>query len=85
MGISVTILVLVLLALWLYQVVFLMMMEDDLFPGQYDKLIWGAMFVFAAPLAPIAFIFWRRATLARMKDEKPPVPPAAPAAPGGQP
>jgi len=48
--------------LWIKQFVWLMMLEDKSFPGKYDKLIWGAAFVFLFVLAPFAFILWRSAT-----------------------
>jgi hypothetical protein len=48
---------------WCYQFVLLMMMEDDLFPGRGDKLIWGLCFFIVAPLAPIVFLLWRKTTL----------------------
>jgi hypothetical protein len=47
---------------WLKQFVWLMMLGDKSFPGKYDKLIWGAAFVFLFVLAPFAFILWRSAT-----------------------
>ncbi len=62
-GLLIVIASVALFAFWCYQFALLMMMEDDLFPGVYDKLIWGMAFVFLAPLAPIAFVFWRRTTL----------------------
>jgi hypothetical protein len=47
--------------LWLKQFVWLMMLDDKTFPGKYDKLIWGAAFVFLFVLAPFAFIMWKSA------------------------
>lgn len=53
---------------WCYQLVFLMMMEDSLFPGKQDKLIWGVLFALVAGLAPFAFLFWRKAMLSSGND-----------------
>lgn len=57
---------------WLYQFVQLMLLEDDLFPGPYDKLVWGAAFVILAPLAPFAFLMWKGARTAEGKGRRPP-------------
>jgi hypothetical protein len=46
--------------LWLRQFVWMMSLEDDSFPGTFDKLIWGLVFVFLSPIAPLAFIVWKR-------------------------
>ena len=59
--------VLALLAFWCYQFIFLMMIEDDLFPGKLDKAIWAAVFIFVAPLAPFVFRLWRRAIVTSVK------------------
>ncbi len=56
------ILLLLILALfWLWQFITLMLLEDQLFPGKYDKLIWGLAFALMAPLTPIAFLVWKSA------------------------
>lgn len=47
--------------LWLWQFITLMLLEDELFPGKYDKLIWGLAFALMAPLTPIAFLVWKSA------------------------
>ena len=63
MDVLIIIVALAMLIFWCCQFVLLMLMEDGLFPGAYDKLIWGIAFIFIAPLAPIAFVFWRKTTL----------------------
>ncbi|MCU0780292.1 MAG: hypothetical protein MUF04_04215 [Akkermansiaceae bacterium] len=69
MEIPVFVAFLALLIFWGYQLVFLMLMEDKLFPGRFDKPMWVAVFVLAAPLAPFVFLFWRRAILAQAQDK----------------
>ena len=70
MDLLITVIIPVIVIVWSYQFVLLMMMEDNLFPGKADKVIWGAAFLFAAPLAPFLFILWRRAILFSMKEGK---------------
>jgi hypothetical protein len=67
---AVIVIFLSLAAFWCYQFVLLMMMEDGLFPGSRDKLIWGGCFMLLWPAAPFAFLFWRKAMLAVAKDAK---------------
>ena len=45
---------------WLFQVVELMSLKEEDFPGPYVRHAWIALFVFAWVLAPIAFYLWRR-------------------------
>ena len=52
---------LVLAVFWIVQFASFMVLDDKSFPGTYDKLIWGAVFVLAFPLAPFAFIVWKSA------------------------
>jgi hypothetical protein len=52
---------------WIVQFVQLMLLEDDLFPGPYDKLVWAAAFVILAPLAPFAFLAWKSARSSERK------------------
>jgi hypothetical protein len=52
---------LALAAFWVVQFLQLMLMEDDLFPGRFDKPLWVAAFIFAPPLAPFAFLMWKYA------------------------
>lgn len=48
------------LLFWIVQFVDLMSLGDVHFMGRYDKLIWGAVFVFLFPLAPFAFWLWKQ-------------------------
>jgi len=50
---------LIIAVFWLVQFAQLMSLDDKSFPGTYDKIIWGIVFVFAAPLAPFAFLIWK--------------------------
>ena len=52
---------LVLAIFWIVQFASFMVLDDKSFPGTYDKLIWGAVFVLAFPVAPFAFIVWKSA------------------------
>jgi len=47
---------------WCYNFVFLMMLEDNQFPGKHDKIIWATVFLILFPIAPFAFYFWKKAT-----------------------
>lgn len=47
-------------AFWCFQFSYLMMLEDRQFLGKYDKIIWAAAFIIISPLAPFAFLFWKR-------------------------
>jgi hypothetical protein len=49
---------------WVTQFVQLMLLEDRLFPGKFDKAIWGAAFIVLWPLTPFAFRAWKSARLA---------------------
>jgi hypothetical protein len=52
---------------WIVQFVQLMLLEDGLFPGPHDKLLWTAAFLILAPLAPFAFLAWKGARTAERK------------------
>ena len=55
---------------WISQFVFLMSLEADQFPWPYDKALWVATFLLAAPLAPFAFYCWRNVvTLSKAEDD----------------
>lgn len=47
------------LVFWLYQIVSLMDMPDDAFPGRHDKIIWVALLVLLPVLGAIAFAMWK--------------------------
>lgn len=49
------------LGAWKHEVLFLMARRDDEFPGGYDKLIWAALLVAAAPLGVWVFRSYRLA------------------------
>ena len=66
--IIIPIIALALAMFWCYQFAFLMMMEESLFPGKQDKLIWGVIFALVAPLAPFAFLLWRKAVLSARRE-----------------
>jgi hypothetical protein len=70
MDLLIVVVIIAVVIIWSYQFVFLMLMEDALFPGRLDKAIWGAAFLLAAPLAPFVFLLWRRAILSSAKDGK---------------
>lgn len=44
---------------WIWQFVFLMSIEDGIFPGQHDKILWVAAFLVIPVLSPFAFMLWR--------------------------
>ncbi|MBN2686370.1 MAG: hypothetical protein JXR40_13900 [Pontiellaceae bacterium] len=48
-------------AFWCYQFSDLMMLSDRQFFGKYDKIIWAAAFIIVSPLAPFAYLFWKKA------------------------
>ena len=52
-----------LLVLWIYQFVFLMSLEDSIFPGTRDKILWCAAFIVLPIAAPFAFLLWRKVKL----------------------
>lgn len=67
---------LLLAAVWLVQFVQLMLLSDSDLPGRYDKVLWAAAFIFVFPLAPFAFLFWKRAYLSmRDAEREPPLTP----------
>ncbi len=45
---------------WCYELIDLMTMEDEHFPGKSDKLIWAIGFALVPILAPFAFWYWRK-------------------------
>jgi len=54
---------------WVFQFAQLMMLEDSLFRGRFDKVIWGGAFIFTAPLAPFAFLAWKAARAAERSSQ----------------
>jgi hypothetical protein len=45
---------------WVWQFAFLMSLEDGMFYGRHDKILWVAGFILAPLLTPWAFLLWRR-------------------------
>ena len=52
---------LVVAVVWVVQFAQFMVLDDASFPGRWDKLIWGAAFILAFPIAPFAFLVWKKA------------------------
>lgn len=48
---------------WIYQFIQLMLLSESDFPDKYDKYVWVVVFLVVIPLAPIAFLSWKRAYL----------------------
>ena len=48
-------------ALWVREIVHLMGLSDDAFPGRHDKLMWFALLAFVPPIGIPAFAMFRRA------------------------
>ena len=44
---------------WLVQLLSLMMMPDDAFPGRYDKPIWAAILLVLSVLGAFLFVVWK--------------------------
>lgn len=44
---------------WAHQLLTLMWMPDDAFPGRYDKLIWAGILIFTFVIGAIVFLIWR--------------------------
>jgi hypothetical protein len=51
---------------WIEKFVELMLLEDRHFPGRFDKIVWAAVFILIAPLAPFAFRLWKSARTAEL-------------------
>jgi hypothetical protein len=63
-------LVLFLILLWIFQFAQLMTLGDELFPGRFDKTLWAAAFILVFPVAPFAFMWWKRIMLGMRAAEK---------------
>jgi len=50
----------VVIIVWIYQFTFLMALEDNMFSGRYDKVLWCAAFILVPALTPFAFLVWRK-------------------------
>ena len=49
------------IALWVRELVHLMGLSDEAFPGRHDKLLWFALLVCLPPIGTAAFAVFRRA------------------------
>lgn len=45
---------------WVMQLLSLMMMPDDAFPGRYDKIIWAAVLVVLTVFGALLFVIWKK-------------------------
>lgn len=54
---------------WVYQLNSLMMMRDHQLCANYDKVVWGFLFVFIAPIAPFLFIIWKKSMLHALQKD----------------
>jgi len=53
---------LLLLAFWIHELVYLLSLPDDVFPGRYDKILWFCVVFFAPLLGALIFYGWRTYT-----------------------
>tara|TARA_Y100001960_G_C14224496_1_gene610676 strand:+ start:113 stop:346 length:234 start_codon:yes stop_codon:yes gene_type:complete len=51
------------LYLWISQLVQLMTLSCDDFPGRHDKILWVIIYIVFFPLAPFIFVWWKQAYL----------------------
>ena len=57
------VLMLALAVLWIIQFVFLMGLQDEIFPGSHDKILWVVAFLVCPFLTPFAFLLWQKVKL----------------------
>lgn len=62
---------LILAIIWIYEFAQLMLLDDDLFCGRYDKLIWVVVFILVSVLAPFAFMIWKAGRRAEHEAKSP--------------
>lgn len=55
MGFLLLLVCIAVIAMWVVMFATLMLLTDAQLPGRYDKPLWVAAFLLAAPLAPFAF------------------------------
>ena len=53
---------------WLFQFIQLMLLADSDFPGKHDKILWVAAFICVFLIAPIAFLYWKKAYVAMVAE-----------------
>jgi len=49
-----------LLVMWIRELITLMGMGDEAFPGRYDKLLWFALLLLVPPIGVVTFALFRR-------------------------
>jgi len=52
---------------WLHEFTFLMRLNDEVFPGRFDKLIWALLLIVLPPVGTLAFWSYRQAHWPRTK------------------
>ena len=55
---------------WIEELVRLMSLTDDCFPGRYDKVIWAAIIFFGSIFGAFVFWLWTHARRAEMEVTK---------------
>lgn len=55
---------------WGFEFTQLMMLADRDFPGQFDKILWVVTFLLVFPLAPFAFMYWKRGYVTLKNQER---------------
>jgi len=63
-------LLLLLVVFWVRQVLSLMSMKDEDFPGRYDKPIWAALMIFTLFVGAVLFWWWKPMFLRRKLARK---------------
>ncbi|MGB0767597.1 MAG: hypothetical protein ACPGYV_07780 [Phycisphaeraceae bacterium] len=54
---------------WIVELLSLMSMSDDAFPGRYDKAIWAAILIVLVFLGALLFWMWKQGRQARQLAE----------------
>ncbi len=55
--------IIIIIIIWIRQFVFLMSLEDSMFPGKYDKILWYVVFIVSPIITPFAFMLWKKIKL----------------------
>ena len=58
------------LLFWLKELLILLSMRDQDFPGHNDKLIWFLFMFFGTFLGALVFCYWRNFRFARLNEEQ---------------
>ena len=56
--------------IWLFQFIQLMLLSDSDFPGKHDKVLWVAAFICVFLIAPLAFMYWKKAYVSLRANER---------------